>query len=97
MEQLLSAGYQVTAAVRSSSPAKLAPLKKLEGLGQLEIVSGCDLLKPGSFDAAVAGSEVCFHTASPFWMDARITDPWAQLVEPAEQGTVSVRSTLHLN
>jgi len=53
-------------------------------------VSGCDLLEPGSFDEAVASAEVCFHTASPFWMDARITDAWAQLVHPAERGTVNV-------
>ena len=90
VDQLLSAGYQVTAAVRTDNPAKLAPLRKLQAGGKLEIISGCDLLTPGSFDAAVDGSEVCFHTASPFWMDARISDPWAQLVKPAEQGTLNV-------
>ena len=90
VEQLLNAGYQVTAAVRSDNPSKLAPLSKLGSLGNLEIVSGCDLLKPGSFDAAVADSDAVFHTASPFWMDARITNPWKQLVEPAERGTVNV-------
>ena len=90
VEQLLTQGYRVTAAVRSASPQKLAPLTALGTLGELEIVSGCELLTPGSFDAAVAHAEVCFHTASPFWMDARITDPWAQLVRPAEAGTRNV-------
>jgi len=90
VEQLLSKGFRVTAAVRSDSAQKLEPLMALGALGELEVVSGCDLLEPGSFDAAVSGAEVCFHTASPFWMDARVTDPWAQLVRPAEAGTVNV-------
>ena len=47
-------------------------------------------MSPGSFDRAVADAKVCFHTASPFWMDARITDPWTQLVNPAEKGTLNV-------
>jgi len=90
VEQLLSAGYRVTAAVRTTDAAKLAPLSALKSLGELQIVSGCDLLSAGSFDSAVASSDVCFHTASPFWMDARITDPWKQLVVPAERGTRNV-------
>lgn len=90
VEQLLRAGYRVTAAVRTNEAAKLAPLKSLGSLGELNIVLGCDLLAPGSFDTAVAESEVCFHTASPFWMDARITDPWTELVHPADIGTKNV-------
>jgi nucleoside-diphosphate-sugar epimerase len=76
--------------VRTSDATKLAPLSALSSLGELDIISGCDLLSTGSFDAAVAASDVCFHTASPFWMDSRITDPWAQLVHPAERGTLNV-------
>ena len=49
-----------------------------------------DLLDDGAFDDAVRDCSVCFHTASPFWMDDRITDPQAQLVEPAERGTLNV-------
>lgn len=90
VEQLLTAGYRVTAAVRTRDAAKLAPLSALKSAGELKIVSGCDLLSAGSFDSAVASSDVCFHTASPFWMDARITDPWKQLVVPAEEGTRNV-------
>ena len=62
VEQLLSAGYRVRAAVRSDDPAKLAPLQALAPLGDLEVVSGCDLMVEGSFDAAVADVDVCFHT-----------------------------------
>lgn len=90
VEQLLTAGYRVVAAVRTDSPTKLAPLKALDALGELKIVPGCDLLVPDSFAPAVAEADVCFHTASPFWMDSRISDPWAQLVQPAEAGTVNV-------
>jgi len=93
VEQLLAAGHPVTAAVRTNDPAKLAPLDALRasyGHGQLQVVSGCDLMEPGSFAHAVGEASVCFHTASPFWMDARITDPWGQLVRPAEQGTRNV-------
>lgn len=90
VEQLLIAGYRVIAAVRTDNSAKLAPLKAMSSLGELSIVSGCDLLTSGSFEAAMRDAEVCFHTASPFWMDNRITDTWKQLVLPAEQGTKNV-------
>ena len=33
---------------------------------------------------------MCFHTASPFWLDERISDPYEELVRPAEEGTVNV-------
>jgi len=90
VEQLLTAGYEVIAAVRTDNPSKLAPLVALNSKGSLSIVSGCDLLVPGSFDAAVTEATACFHVASPFWMDGRITDPWAQLVYPAKDGTRNV-------
>ena len=90
VEQLLTAGYRVTAAVRTNDASKLAPLTSLSGLGELTVVPGCDLLTPGSFDHAVADASAVFHTASPFWMDSRIKDPWEQLVNPAEKGTLNV-------
>eukprot|EP00966_Prymnesium_polylepis_P244177 5646892-Prymnesium_polylepis.2 len=46
VHQLLERGYRVTAAVRSTDAAKLAPLNALAPLGSLEVVSGCDLLEP---------------------------------------------------
>jgi phenylpropionate dioxygenase-like ring-hydroxylating dioxygenase large terminal subunit/nucleoside-diphosphate-sugar epimerase len=90
VQQLLAEGYRVIATVRSSNERKLAPLAALAPLGDLQIMTGCDLLMPGSFDQAVSDAEVCFHTASPFWMDNRISQPMQQLVQPAEQGTVNV-------
>ena len=90
VQQLLTEGYRVIATVRGSSERKLAPLAALAPLGDLQIITGCDLMTAGSFDQAVADAEVCFHTASPFWMDSRISQPMQQLVQPAEQGTVHV-------
>merc|ERR1712167_97880 len=83
-----------TAAVRDTSDdRKLAPLLEMQRKatkGSLELMGGCDVLAPGSFDKAVEGTEVCFHLASPFWMDDRITDPHAQLIKPAVQGTLNL-------
>jgi nucleoside-diphosphate-sugar epimerase len=55
---------------------------------RLELLEA-DLLNPASFDACVHGAEVVFHTASPF-ITSGITDPMAQLVEPAVEGTLAV-------
>jgi len=93
VKQLLERRCHVTAAVRNlSDKRKMAPLLAMQaaGPGVLRIIGGCEVLTPGSFDEAVAGCEVCFHLASPFWMDDRITDPHKELVEPAEQGSLNV-------
>jgi nucleoside-diphosphate-sugar epimerase len=90
VEQLLQTGVSVTAAVRSSDSRKLASLLAMKDKGELNVVSGCDLLVPGSFEEAVQDARVCFHTASPFWMDDRITDPHEQLIRPAQDGTLNV-------
>jgi len=69
VHQLVNRGYQVVATVRNKADtAKLVYLNQLkkENAGSLEIVEG-DLMKPGSFDTAVKGCEVVFHTASPFY------------------------------
>jgi nucleoside-diphosphate-sugar epimerase len=46
-------------------------------------------LEQGSFDQAVKGCDGVFHTASPF-LTKNITDPQAQLIEPAVKGTLNV-------
>lgn len=93
VKQLLERGYTVKATVRSlGDRAKLAPLRVLgEALpGKLELVEA-DLLVPGSFDTAVAGSRFVFHTASPFFIEA--ADPAAELLAPALEGTKNVMSS----
>ena len=46
-----------------------------------------DLMKEGSFDAAMKGCSTVFHVASPFMIE--VDDPQTQLVEPAVNGTRS--------
>ncbi|CAK9208825.1 unnamed protein product [Sphagnum troendelagicum] len=48
-----------------------------------------DLLEQGSFDQAVEGCDGVFHTASLFFTK-NITDPQAQLIDPAVKGTLNV-------
>lgn len=93
VNQLLARGCHVVAAVRNASDErKMAPLLAMQGTGQgrLTVVGGCEVLAAGSFDKAVAECEACFHLASPFWMDNRISDPHSELIAPAQQGTVNL-------
>ncbi len=89
--QLLAGGYRVRGTVRSLRKEKekdIAHLRALPGASErLELVEA-DLMKPGSFDTAVAGCEFVMHTASPYSLDAK--DPQRDLVDPAVQGTRSV-------
>jgi hypothetical protein len=60
----------VHAAVRARAKAQF--LTRLPGAGKhLRVFEGCDLLVPGSFDAAVAGCDCVMHTASPFAIGVR--------------------------
>lgn len=89
---LLEAGYTVHATVRSlGQTAKLRPLHALQQQfpGRLALFEA-DLLKPGSFDAAMAGCAVVHHVASPFLLPEKITDGRRQMLEPALQGTRNV-------
>ena len=87
VKRLLEEGLTVHATVRDPDNAgKLAHLRKAEAdaPGTLKFFAA-DLLEPGSFDEAVRGCGVVFHTASPFQMS--VEDPQKDLVEPAVQGT----------
>lgn len=89
---LLEAGHTVHATVRSlGQTAKLRPLHALQQQfpGRLSLFEA-DLLKPGSFDAAMAGCAVVHHVASPFLLPEKITDGRRQMLEPALQGTRNV-------
>eukprot|EP00877_Chromochloris_zofingiensis_P008773 jgi/Chrzof1/4149/Cz14g00270.t1 len=96
IKQLLSKGYNVRGTVRSlASKDKVSHLLKLnEALpGNLTLYEA-DLLKAGSFDEATKGAHLVFHTASPFQVSNNITDPMAELVEPAVEGTKNVLSSV---
>jgi dihydroflavonol-4-reductase len=63
-------------------------LRALPGAAErLELVEA-DLTTPGSFDAAVRGCAVVFHTASPYVI--QVENPQRDLVDPAVNGTLDV-------
>ena len=89
VRELLSRGHTVHGTARSLSPDKVGWLEAMaaEEPGELKLFSA-DLLQEGSFDAAVANCDILVHTASPFVLQG-ITDPQAQLVDPAKRGTAN--------
>ncbi|MCR2747694.1 aldehyde reductase [Limnobacter sp. YS8-69] len=91
VKYLLEEGFTVHATVRDSSKAgSVAHLwKRAEGAkGTLKLFDA-DLIKPGSFKAAIEGCELVIHTASPFVIKG-FTDPHAALIRPAVEGTANV-------
>lgn len=96
VQRLLEAGYAVHATVRSlAHSAKLRPLHAMQEQfpGRLSLFEA-DLLKSGSFDAAMVGCAVVHHVASPFMLPEKITDGRRQMLEPALQGTRNVLASV---
>ena len=88
VKYLLEDGVDVHATVRDpSNPDKVAHLRQMadETRSTLTLFRA-DLLDDGSFDEAMDGCEVVFHTASPFVLSG-IKDPQKDLVDPAVKGT----------
>ncbi|MTH97990.1 aldehyde reductase [Roseibium sp. RKSG952] len=95
IKRLLDAGCTVHAPVRN--PDRLDKLRHLSELadrssGEIRFFRA-DLLEQGSYDAAMQGCAVVFHTASPFTMDVK--DPQTQLVDPAVNGTKNVLASVN--
>lgn len=95
VKKLLDVGLTVHAAVRNPEDTK-----KVEHLinaaanskGQLKFFKG-DLLNPGSYDAAMEGCELVFHTASPYTINVK--DPQKELIDPALKGTENVLNSVN--
>lgn len=89
---LLEAGVTVHACARNpDNTAKQQHLIDVAAAAPGEIkFFKADLLEEGSFDAAMAGCGVVFHTASPFTV--AVKDPQRDLVDPAVKGTRNVLS-----
>ena len=90
VKKLLDEGITVHAAVRNpDNKQKHAHLDAIaaEAKGDIKYFKA-DLLDDGSFAEAMAGCELVFHTASPFFTDVK--DPQKQLIEPALEGTKNV-------
>jgi nucleoside-diphosphate-sugar epimerase len=88
---LLEEGRYVKATVRDkSNMEKVGHLLRMgeECPGTVELFEA-DLLKNGSFEAAMADCELVIHNASPFKMFG-IKDPQKELIEPALEGTRDV-------
>jgi len=75
--------YEVRGTVRSLEKAK--HLQKL--FPEVKLFEA-DLLKDGSFEAALKDVEIVFHTASPFQF--AVKDAEKDLIEPALKGTLNV-------
>jgi dihydroflavonol-4-reductase len=87
VKQLLGRGdVAVRGTVRRMASAD--HLRVLPGATErLELVEA-DLTAPGSFEPAVRGCAVVFHTASPYVI--QVDDPQRDLVDPAVNGTLGV-------
>lgn len=92
---LLEEGLTVHAPVRD--PENREKLKYLDGVAQNAPgtikYSKADLLAKGSYDEAMNGCELVFHTASPF--TSTVKDPQKELVEPALEGTKNVLNSVN--
>jgi len=90
VKKLLDEGITVHAAVRDpKNEKKIAHLKEAaaQAKGEIKFFAG-DLMKPGSYKAAMEGCELVYHTASPF--TTNVKDPQKELIEPAVKGTENV-------
>nr|QCX36385.1 RDCT5 [Piper methysticum] len=89
---LLARGYTVKASVRDpNDPKKTDHLRSLEGAEERLHLFKANLLEDGSFDDVIDGCDGVFHTASPFYHS--VTDPQAELIDPALKGTLNVLSS----
>jgi len=90
VEKLLAEGATIHAPVRS--PDNKEKTKYLDELADKSSGSikyfKADLLDEGSYDEAMKGCELVFHTASPFSLN--VDDPQKDLVDPALKGTRNV-------
>jgi nucleoside-diphosphate-sugar epimerase len=86
VRELLEKGVLVRGTVRRVASAD--HLRALPGaVERLELVEA-DLTAPGSFEPAVRGCTVVFHTASPYAI--QVDNPQRDLVDPAVNGTLEV-------
>ncbi|XP_062177965.1 tetraketide alpha-pyrone reductase 1 [Alnus glutinosa] len=89
VKRLLLSGYFVIGTVRDpGNGKKLAHLWRLEGARERLRLVKADLMEEGSFDEAIMGCHGVFHTASPVQKPS--SDPKAEILEPAIEGTLNV-------
>ncbi|XP_071708206.1 phenylacetaldehyde reductase-like [Rutidosis leptorrhynchoides] len=67
---------------------RVGHLLRFDGAKERLHLFKANLRKDGSFDAAVEGCVGVFHTDSPYYYE--VTDPQAQLIDPAVKGMLNV-------
>lgn len=95
VKKLLDEGFTVHAPVRN--PNDTEKLKYMNAIaekapGKIRYFKA-DLLEPGSYDEAMKGCVLVFHTASPFIN--KVKDPQRDLVDPALIGTKNVLESVN--
>ncbi|KAK9286539.1 hypothetical protein L1049_014937 [Liquidambar formosana] len=96
VKRLLLCGYHVTGTVRDpGNEKKLAHLWRLKGAKERLRLLRAELTEEGSFDDAIMGCHGVFHTASP--VVGPISDPKAEILEPAIEGTLNVLRSCNKN
>lgn len=94
VKTLLDNGLHVHAAVRNTSDDKVGYLQELADNSEGSIrFFKTDLLQEGSYDEAMEGCSVVYHTASPFFLDFK--DAQKELVDPALIGTRNVLGSVN--
>lgn len=95
VKKLLDEGLTVHAPVRDPlNEDKLKHLRDIAAVSKGKIkFFKADLLDEGSYDEAIKGCELVFHTASPFINTVR--DPQKDLVDPALKGTRNVLESVN--
>lgn len=93
VKKLLEEGMTVHAAVRNpDKQEKVAHLNELAKNSSGKIIYfKSDLLQKGSYQEAMEGCELVFHTASPFTSEFK--NPQTELIDPAVKGTENVLET----
>lgn len=95
VKNLLDNGFTVHAPIRNfSDKKKREHLDKIAGKSSAEIkYFEADLLNFGSYKKAMEGCQLVFHTASPFFLDAK--DAQKELIEPALEGTKNILNSVN--
>lgn len=96
VNNLLELGHDVRMTVRKKADQQKYEhlLKREQETSGTLTVFEADLLREGSFDEAVEGCSLVFHTASPFTI-AGIKNPQEELIQPAVQGTRNVLNAVN--
>lgn len=91
LDNLLQAGFNVRAAVRSASKSSLliSAFKSYVDTGKLTFTTVADITDSKAFEDAVKGVDAIVHSASPMMSSNPEADP-QELVVPAVKGTTSV-------